>query len=249
MTQPVNFGVISLSGSSETGEDSEYLEWHQLDHMPQQWEIPGLVFGQRWVSTPECRAARAVQTDRFAPVNHVMHYLWGEPLAPSIDDFFTLGAHLAKIGRFPYRLPAVMLGGFDLVATHADSTPPVTPNVLPFRPNDGMYLVLEASDRGEGPTAWASDDAAALLAVDGVAGFWHFNPGSLRTDRFDTDGFSATVCYLDGDPVATAGRLDPVMADRWKREAITPAFAAPFSALRPWAWGWEQHAQPGAPGT
>jgi hypothetical protein len=249
MTQPVQFGVISLSGSSETGEDSEYLEWHQLDHMPQQWEIPGLVFGQRWVSTPECRAARAVQTDRFAPVNHVMHYLWGEPLAPSIDDFFTLGAHLAKIGRFPYRLPAVMLGGFDLVATHADSTPPVTANVLPFRPNDGMYLVLEASDRGEGPTAWASDDAAALLAVDGVAGFWHFNPGSLRTDRFDTDGFSATVCYLDGDPVATAGRLDPVMADRWKHEAITPAFAAPFSALRPWAWGWEQHAQPGAPGT
>jgi hypothetical protein len=249
MTQPVKFGVISLSGSSETGEDSEYLEWHQLDHMPQQWEIPGLVFGQRWVSTPECRAARAVETDRFAPVNHVMHYLWGEPLAPSIDDFFTLGAHLAKIGRFPYRLPAVMLGGFDLVATHADSTPPVTPNVLPFRPNEGMYLVLEASDRGEGPTAWASDDAAALLAVDGIAGFWHFNPGSLRTDRFDTDGFSATVCYLDGDPVATAGRLDPVMADRWKREAITPAFAAPFSALRPWAWGWEQHAQPGAPGT
>jgi hypothetical protein len=249
MTQPVKFGVISLSGSSETGEDSEYLEWHQLDHMPQQWEIPGLVFGQRWVSTPECRAARAVQTDRFAPVNHVMHYLWGEPLAPSIDDFFTLGAHLAKIGRFPYRLPAVMLGGFDLVATHADSTPPVTPNVLPFRPNDGMYLVLEAPERGEGPTAWAPDDTAALLAVDGVAGFWHFNPGSLRTDRFDTDGFSATVCYLDGDPVATAGRLDPVMADRWKREAITPAFAAPFSALRPWAWGWEQHAQPGAPGT
>jgi hypothetical protein len=249
MTQPVKFGVISLSGSSETGEDSEYLEWHQLDHMPQQWEIPGLVFGQRWVSTPECRAARAVQTDRFAPVNHVMHYLWGEPLVPSIDDFFTLGAHLAKIGRFPYRLPAVMLGGFDLVATHADSTPPVTPNVLPFRPNEGMYLVLEASDRGEGPTAWASDDTLALLAVDGVAGFWHFNPGSLRTDRFDTDGFSATVCYLDGDPVATAGRLEPVMADRWKREAITPAFAAPFSALRPWAWGWEQHAQPGAPGT
>ena len=107
-----------------------------------------------------------------------------------------------------------------------------------------MYLVIEAPERGTGPTAWAPADVDALLAVDGVAGFWHFNPGSLRTDRFDPGGFSATVCYLDDDPVITAGRLEAVMADRWKREAITPALAAPFAALRPWTW--EQHAHPGA---
>jgi hypothetical protein len=246
MTQPVQFGVLSLSGSSETGDDSDYLKWHQLDHMPQQWEIPGMVVGQRWVSTPECRAARAVQTERFVATNHVMHYLWGEPLVQSIDDFFTLGPHLAKIGRFPYRLPAVMLGGFDLAAMHADPTPPVTPAVLPFRPNAGMYLVLEAPADGPGPTTWSEADTAALLAVDGVAGFWHFTPGSVRTDRFDPNCYSATVCYLDDDPVATAGRLDPVLADRWARDAITPVFAAPFAALRPWAWAWEQHTQPGS---
>ena len=246
MTQPVKFGVLSLSASSEAGDDSAYLQWHQLDHMPQQWEIPGLVFGQRWVSTPECRAARAVATDRFAPVNHVMHYLWGEPLEPSIDDFFTLGAHLAKIGRFPYRLPAVMLGGFDLVAKHADATPPVTPDVLPFRPNLGMYVVIESLD-GRAGTTWAADDVDALLAVDGVAGFWHFNPGSLRTDRFDQSGFSATVIYLDDNPVTTAARLDPLLAARWARDGISPAFAAPFAALRPWEW--DRHGQPGAPTT
>jgi hypothetical protein len=246
MTQPVKFGVLSLSASSETGDDSDYLRWHQLDHMPQQWEIPGMVLGQRWVSTPECRAARAVETDRFVPTNHVVHYLWSEPLAPSIDDFFDLGAHLWKIGRLPVRLPAVMLGGFDLAAMHADASPPVAPAVLPFRPNTGMYLVVEAPATGGGPTAWNDDDAAALLAVDGVAGFWHFTPGSLRTDRFDPGGFSATVCYLDDDPVATAGRLDPVMARRWAGEKVTPEFAAPFVALRPWSAAWEEHAHPGS---
>lgn len=246
MTQPVKFGVLSLSASSETGNDSEYLQWHQLDHMPQQWEIPGMVFGQRWVSTPECRAARAVETERFSAVNHVMHYLWGDPLEQSIDDFFTLGAHLYDVGRFPFRLPAVMLGGFDLQATHAGSSPPVTPEVLPFRPNTGMYLVVEAPSGAAGPTTWSEADAAALLAVDGVAGFWHFTPGSLRTDRFDPAGFSATVCYLDRDPVATAGRIDPVLTDRWARDAITPVLAAPFAALRPWAAAWEQHGQPGS---
>ncbi len=186
-----------------------------------------------------------VQTDRFVPVNHVMHYLWGEPLAPSIDDFFTLGAHLYEIGRFPHRLPAVMLGGFDLVATHADSTPPVTPEVLPFRPNLGMYLVIEAPEGDAGPTAWSADDVDALLAVDGVAGFWHFNPGALRTDRFDPSGFSAPVIYLDDDPVATAARIEPVLTTRWAHDGIAPAFAAPFAAMRPWEW--DRHGQPGAP--
>ena len=64
-----------------------------------------MVFGQRWVSTPECRAARAVETERFSAVNHVMHYLWGEPLEQSVDDFFTLGAHLYDMGRFPSGSP------------------------------------------------------------------------------------------------------------------------------------------------
>ena len=86
-------------------------------------------------------------------------------MKPSIDDFFALGAHLGKIGRFPHRLPAVMLGGFDLVATHADPTPAVTPAVLPFRPNLGMYLVIEAPDGG-GPTAWAPDDVDRQQRVD-----------------------------------------------------------------------------------
>ena len=135
---------------------------------------------------------------------------------------------------------------FDLEAAHADASPPVTPPVLPFRPNTGMYLVIEAPSGAAGPTAWSEPDAAALLAVDGVAGFWHFTPGSLRTDRFDPAGYSATVCYLDGEPVETAGRIGPVLAGRWSRDAITPVLAAPFAALRPWATAWKAHAQPGS---
>jgi hypothetical protein len=247
MTQPVKFGVLSLSASSETGDDSEYLRWHQLDHMPQQWEIPGMVLGQRWVSTPECRAARTVEDERFTAVNHVVHYLWGEPLAQSIDDFFTLGAHLGKIGRFPHRLPAVYLGGFDLASMHAAPSALVSADVVPFRPNRGMQLLIEYAADGQGGTRWCADDVAAVLATDGVAGMWTFTPGSLRLDRFDTTAASASVLYLDDDPVATAARLEPLHQARWARDGIVPALAAPFSALRPWEW--DRHGQPGAPGT
>lgn len=245
MTQPVKFGVLSLSASSETGDDSEYLAWHQLDHMPQQWEIPGMVLGQRWISTPECRAARAVQDERFTPVNHVVHYLWGEPVAQSIDDFMDLGAHLAKIGRFPHRLPGVFLGGFDLAGAHAAPSALVTAEVVPFRPNRGMFLVIEYPGDGGGATSWKAEDVDALLETDGVAGMWTFTPGTLRLDRFDTTGASAAVIYLDDEPVATAARFDALLAARWAREGISPAFAAPFAALRPWEW--DHHGQPGAP--
>ena len=248
MTQPVKFGVLSLSASSETGDDSEYLAWHQLDHMPQQWEIPGMVLGQRWASTPECRAARAAQDERFTPVNHVVHYLWGEPLASSIDDFFTLGAHLHKVGRFPHRLPAVFLGGFDLATMHAAPSALVSAEVVPFRPNRGMFLVVEyPADAGgaTNATSWKPDDVDAVLATEGVAGMWTFAPGALRLDRFDTTGASASVVYLDDEPVATAARLDALLAARWARDGITPALAAPFVAVRPWEW--DRHGQPGAP--
>ena len=38
---------------------AEYLDWHLHDHLPEQHRLPGLRHGQRWVSTPACRAARA----------------------------------------------------------------------------------------------------------------------------------------------------------------------------------------------
>jgi hypothetical protein len=246
MTQAVKFGVLSLSASSESGDDSEYLAWHQLDHMPQQWEIPGMVLGQRWVSTPECRAARPVEDERFTAVNHVVHYLWGEPLIESIDDFFTLGAHLAEIGRFPHRLPAVYLGGFDVGAMQSAPSALVSAAVLPFRPNRGMLLLIEYRLDGDGAVTWRDDDVATLLATDGVAGVWNLTPGSLRLDRFDTTGASASVVYLDDDPVATTDRLDALLRARWARDGIAPSLAAPFSAIRPWEW--DRHGQPGRPG-
>ena len=177
----VKVATFSLSASSPDGDDTPYLEWHQLDHMPEQYQIPGLLFAHRWASTPECRAARAVQAERFEPTNHVVHYLFGEPVAPAIDEWFTLGAHLGKVGRFPYRLPAVMLAVGDLVAGYAAPSALVTAEVVPYRPNRGMYLVVELPDDPSAPPAWAPEHVEALLDIDGVAGMWTFTAKRLAT--------------------------------------------------------------------
>ena len=119
-------GVFSLSASSPDGTDDRYLAWHHLDHLPQQYEVTGVLFGQRWVSTPDCRAARVAASDRFDPVNHVVHYLFGEPVAQSVDEFFTLRDHLIEIGRFPERLPNRLVYGGEPVEVHAAPSASVT---------------------------------------------------------------------------------------------------------------------------
>jgi hypothetical protein len=238
-------GVFSLSASSPDGDDSRYLRWHQLDHLPQQFSIPGLLHGQRWVSTPACRALRAVQSERFEPVNHVVHYLMGEPVDRTVDEFFALRDHLIESGRFPERLPNRLVAGVKVVGRHAAASADVSADVIPLRPNLGAYLVIErdADAASSAAVPWPDDTVHALLALDGVAGLWTFAPSGLRPDEFSRSGHSVGLLYLDEDPVAVAPRVTDVLSTRWRDESIAPAFAAPFVSLQPWTW--DQHRAPG----
>ena len=231
----VKLGVFSLSASSPDGDDSRYLRWHHLDHLPQQYEVDGLLYGQRWVSTPECRAARVVQSERFAPVNHVVHYLFGDPVAQAVDDFFALRDHLIEIGRFPVSLPNRLVSGGEPVEAHAAASALVTADVVPYRPNRGAYLIVEQSDPPGKSAGWSPAHVEAMVAIDGVAGLWSFSPTALRPDEFSKSAYSVTVCYLDQEPLAVAAPIAAVLDDRWADRStgatIKPAFAAPFVPL------------------
>ena len=243
--QEPRLGVFSLSASSPDGDDSRYLRWHQLDHLPQQFSIEGVLHGERWVSTPDCRALRPVQSERFEPVNHVVHYLMGEPVERTVDEFFALRDHLVEIGRFPERIPNRLVAGVTVVGRHAAASAEVSPDVIPFRPNLGAYLVIERDADPESAAAvpWPEAAVDALLALDGVAGMWTFAPSGLRPDEFSRSGYSVGLLYLDEDPVAVAPRVNQVLEARWADDRIAPALAAPFVTLVPWTW--EQHRLPG----
>jgi hypothetical protein len=66
----VKVGFFSFTEITDPSEHRSYNEWHQLDHMPEQYPLPGMAFGQRWVSTPACRAARAVDRSLRHPLPH-----------------------------------------------------------------------------------------------------------------------------------------------------------------------------------
>ena len=224
----VRAGVFSMSARSPDGDDASYLEWHSLDHLPEQYRIAGLRSGARWVSTPACRAARAAEVAPYDAVDHLVAYLFADPVDAGLETFFALGADLRGAGRMPVRLPPVELAGYELTGKVAAPRVLVGADVLPWRPCRGVYLLLE---RGKVATP------DVLLEAPGVAGAWSYEgTATLHPRLAGTEGAHLTVAYLDDDPAATAGRLAEVLVARWASGAVSPLLAAPFVTVVPWAW-------------
>jgi hypothetical protein len=230
----VAFAVFSMSSRAADGDDDGYLEWHMLDHLPEQYRIDGLRLGQRWFSTDACRAARAASEAPYDAVDHVVGYLFGGDVDPAVDIFFDLGASLYRAGRMPVALPRVQVGGWEAVARAAAPRALAGADVVPWRPQRGVYLIVESiTDEG------GADDPALdqLIEAPGVAGVWRYRDGHDRHRRLDDcTGWELAVCYLDDDPVKVAGWLGDRLAARWADPAITPLLAAPFEVVTPFSW-------------
>jgi hypothetical protein len=207
----VRLCVLSLSARSAEGDDTAYIEWHSLDHLPEQYSMRSLVHGQRWVSTPACRAARAPGDATLDAADHVVQYLFAD--TGSLDRFFTLGAELREAGRMPLRLPPVELAAYAFI--DAASTL-VRPEVLPWRPNRGAYVIV-------------SDEAVELPPIDGVAGVWRYVGGTFHDRLADTRGRHLTVCYLDDEPAEVGAQITAALA-------VPVLLGAPFAALTPFDW-------------
>jgi len=222
----VRFAFISLSGRHPEGRDAEYIEWHSLDHRPEQHRLPELRSSLRLVSTPACRKARAASVDPYDAVDHVMTYLFTDEGA--LPGFIALGGALNVAGRMPIRLPSVGYMAANLAGKAAAARAVAGADVIPWRPAQGVYFIIEQGQAS----------AASLIDVPGVAGVWWYH-GALAPRRFgdaDARGRQITYCYLDDDPVAVAGRLGEAMRRRWASGDVQGLLAAPFFVIVPFDW-------------
>jgi hypothetical protein len=221
----VQLAFISLSTREPHGRDAEYIEWHSLDHRPEQYRLAGLRNSLRLVSTPACRAARAVSTEEYDAVDHVMTYLFTD--MESLVPFADLGAALHEGGRMPLRLPTVEFMTAHLAGKVAAPIAVAGSDVIPWRPAQGVYLLIE---RGQAP----ADD---LASIPGVAGVWSYH-GTIAPEPFATDAreLQITYCYMDDDPVTTGSRLGEVVRKRWDSGAVVGLLAAPFYTVVPFEW-------------
>jgi hypothetical protein len=216
---------VSMATRHPEGSDADYLQWHTLDHRPEQHRLSAVRASLRLVSTPACRSARAAGIAPFDAIDHVMTYFFSD--VAGMDGFLTLSKALGGAGRKLPLLPHVERGVYEVRGKVAAPRVKVGADVLPWWPVRGCYLLLEERE----------GSAADLVEVDGVAGVW-------STTALDVDprlasaraGQQLTYCFLDDDPVATAARLRPTLEKRWETTGIEPLLAAPFHPIVPHEW-------------
>lgn len=235
----VTVGFFSFTEVTDPTQHRAYNEWHQLDHMPEQYPLEGVQFGQRWVLTPQCRVAAARLGEPLASIHYVTMYLFTGPAVATLRAFYDLGRDLARRGRFFDARRSHLAAPFRLGPTHAAPRVLVSPAAVAFRPHCGVYVIVQ--DAASSPL-----DLDDLVACDGVAGAWQFDaseefaglPWPVATVR-------VTVAWIDGELMSTAATVNRWI-DRVGLDSMV--FAAPFAVINAYEWDWfEPHHHTGTP--
>jgi hypothetical protein len=204
-------GFFSFTEITDASAHEAYNAWHQLDHLPEQFTLEGVRFGQRWVRSPRCRDAEVAAGTLLEPFHYMTLYLLRDRAA--VAPFMTLGQQLYEEDRFFTARRALLSGPFDVVGSWAAPRVAVSPGAVPFRPAHGLYVVV-------GPPV----DGGALVDHHGVAGAWQFTDGE-RT---------VTVAFVDGDLWQVADAVGSSLAG----SEPGPEWAGPLERVDAFRWDW-----------
>jgi hypothetical protein len=241
------FAFLAFTEITDPRQHKSYNAWHQLDHLPEQLPLDGVLHGQRWVASPQCKIARAAESPHLSNTHYLTAYLMGDPIRDTLTAFAGLADRLRSMGRFHGYRRILLSGAFRLLDVQAAERVMVSANAVLYRPNRGVYAVVEkVPDHGHGGTAPDASrrgknkqQMAGLLDVPGVAGVAVF---VTEPDAANAGGKPGTrhisLLHLDDDPVAVARALRPLFEERWRDGAVEPEFAGPFETIIPWQWNW-----------
>jgi hypothetical protein len=214
----VKVGFFSFTEITDAAGHRAYNEWHMFDHMPEQFPLPGVVFGQRWVLTPERRAAARL-TSPFDRIHYVTLYLLADPVADTLDEFFALGAELhAAPGRWFDARRSHVAGPWRLDAIASAPRVAIRAEAIPARPHRALRVVVGQAAPVE-----------TLCATPGVAGAWRFTPDPvLASRRRGGVDEPITLAWIDGESAESDVESD--------LEAVR--CSAILEPITPWQWDW-----------
>jgi hypothetical protein len=208
-------GFFSFTEVTDPSAHRAYNEWHRLDHMPEQFSLDGILFGQRWVATPACREARVVVSPLLQPCHYMTLYLMRGP--DVLPGFFDLAQQLRRADRFFDQRRAHLSGPFEVQDRWVSPRVEVSAAVIPHRPARGIYVVV-------GPPL----DGAAMVAHEGVAGAWSFGDAE-RT---------ITVAFIDGDLASAARELGRWCLERRGAAPQPMEWAGPLAGVDTDSYDW-----------
>lgn len=238
----VKAAFFSFTPPAAPDDDGSYLRWHLLDHMPEQYQLPGIQLALRYIADGEYLTSRIASSGHLEEVGNVVNYLVGDPVQQTHDDFMQLGRRLAELGRFPEVRPSLQLRMPALLRWSGAPQALVSAEVVPFRPHRGVVVIVEeplSDDVGAWLQWLHTEHYPALLSTPGTAGAWMYGSTSTWNLHPVTQGDPqyTTVVYLDDDPLEVTKALTPVLEERWRTGAVRPLFAGPLRTMIQWeAW-------------
>jgi hypothetical protein len=247
------FSFVELTDQSK---HRQYNAYHQLDHRPANLALPSVVWGDRWVRSPECAAMSRMAQSPLDRIHYMAMYWFAEPVDESIKEWRELGERAFQWGRKPDTdWSKRELGYFVPLKGYVNPRVRVSADVLPFRPVRGVHATVTVikephSGATEEMYSWYDEvHLPDLLSCGGVAGAWTFY--SDWTTLLDPDerrvpgGARIILLYLDGDPLQFVKQRDE-LKPQWEREGRLPdrssletvLLDSPFLDIQPWEWAW-----------
>jgi hypothetical protein len=186
------------------GRFDEFERWHALDHMPEQFGIEGIVAAQRWSADPAPAPPWMGRDSSLAAAHHVHVYLIADPVLPALEEMGTLAADLTAQARWFEGRRGLFNAPFAVTGRSAATAAPVRARVVPYRPNQGVFVALFDPPPDQAPAERVDALSTRLVAVDGVAGCWTFEaiPPERLPPRMPCapTGTRFALAWLDRDP-------------------------------------------------
>lgn len=225
-----------------------YNRWHQLDHLPENRALPGVIWGDRWALTDQCRK---LAKGPYRELDFMAMYWFDDPVEEAIKDWTQLGEDSFQWGRGPL-IPGVsreLLAFFKPVKGYTTQRAIVSAEVLPMRPHTGVYVTVTEYDE---PHSMAVHEAhrhedeilmPALLEVDGVLGGWTFSYSHAQRHTslpFDasaekgTGSMRISMLFLEGDEIEVAQEIRNVEAQNQSENVGKLLLSSPLSTIIPW---------------
>jgi hypothetical protein len=218
-------GIIFASVDCDADAIEDWNRWYDLEHLPPNIALPGIMSGRRYVAPPALHEARepANRLEGFADgrgVHVTVYTLHGEP-AQVLADMTSTRDVLEDAGRMFAPEKKVVRAGdaMTLSWTVADPVLKADPADVPHVQHTSIRAVLR---RGGDATARA-EVATAAVGVDGVHAV--LGHRSITDPSLDLD-----LYLLEGDPAAVTRKAREAAPYGADTEVLLDA---PFSVIVP----------------
>jgi hypothetical protein len=223
-------GIIFAGLDCDADSIEEWNRWYDLEHVPPNVSMPGVMLGRRYVATPELHDLRVVDSDSgFAGGRGTfltIYTLCGEP-GHAFADMTVLRDKLYDGDRmlFPAEKKAVREG--DVLRLGWAMPDPSRTLVAADVPFVGHTAILVVQRRGA--AHWYRDEwAPAVVGVEGVHGI-------MSLASLNREGLHLDIVFLEGD---AAERTKAVRAAAPHHDDTTVILDAPFLLIDPLRYPW-----------